>query len=333
MKSQRRPVSVILTVRNDRDGCRVTLDSLLAQVRIPEEIIVVDAGSTDGTGELLKAYAERNSHIRVVSAPGLNIAAGRNRATEEAGGEIIAATDGGCRAAPDWLERLSGPFEDEPPAEFVAGFYQVDSDSLFESVVGLATMRGQLAPVNPETFNPSGRSMAYTKDVWRRAGGWPEWIRFSEDTLFDMKLRQMGVCWKFVPDAVVRWQPRSTLRALAKQFYCYGTGRGHTQIGAPDFRYNLRNLGLLGFAVCIGFFQPLALGLAGVLALYFYVWSFHSKARAIQRRLNTWKAYPLCICVMWIVLFSNLLGYLVGSAERVRGTAKHRRRLQAYLAT
>ena len=49
MNTQPRPVSVIMTVRNDRDGCRVSLDSLLAQTRTPDEIVVVDAGSTDGT--------------------------------------------------------------------------------------------------------------------------------------------------------------------------------------------------------------------------------------------------------------------------------------------
>ena len=62
---------------------------------------------------------------KLVEAPGANIAEGRNIGIRSAIGEVIATTDGGCRVEPDWLEKLTKPFEDDPTVEFVAGFYEM----------------------------------------------------------------------------------------------------------------------------------------------------------------------------------------------------------------
>jgi glycosyltransferase involved in cell wall biosynthesis len=326
-------VSVIITVKNDADGVRMVLNSLARQTCAPAEIIVVDGGSTDGTLELLGALARERSSLRVLSQPGANIAAGRNIGTRAARGGIIATTDCGCCAAPDWLKELIHPFDVDASTDFVAGFYELDTRTLFERVVGLATMRGQLDPVREESFNPSGRSMAYRKDAWERAGGWPQWLRFSEDTLFDHKMRELRVNWRFARRAVVRWRPRSSFFALAKQFYSYGTGRGHTQIGARDFAYNLRNLLLVALTACLSVAFPWALPIPLAMILYFYVWTFHAKAAQIARHSGQPLAYPMTLAVMWVVLFSNLAGYVIGTWQRWLSRGWFRESMQAYMAT
>lgn len=388
MAATRKTVTVVMTVKNDAVGCAVTLDSLAAQARLPDEIIIVDGGSTDGTVEVIRKHAARNPRIQLIEAVGTNIAQGRNIAADAAAGEIIACTDSGCRALPDWLEKLTRPFQDDqgprgpfqtslnaryttlsttrrrtpiaspiskemghparsqapgispraisgegdPQVEFVAGFYSIDSHTLLEEVVGLATMRGQLDPVSDATFNPSARSMACTKGLWLRAGGWPEWIGFSEDTLFDHKVRRMDVGWRFAGDAVVLWRPRGSIRAIARQFYNYGTGRGHTQIDAAGYTYNLRNVALLAAVAGLCFITNWAIPALGALLLYFYVWTFHHKALRIAQRTERFIAYPLCIVVMWAVLASSLVGYLVGSWQRWRDRGRYRYRMETYLA-
>lgn len=325
-------ITVIMTVKNDARGCARTLESLASQTRRPDETVVVDGGSTDGTVGVIEQAAVRDQTLRWIEAPGTNIAQGRNLAAQSAKSEVIACIDSGCVARPDWLAKLAEPFEAQPQVEFVAGFYRVQAETLLERVVGLATMRGQLDPVDAETFNPSARSMACRKSVWSRAGGWPEWLGFSEDTLFDHKVRRMKVVWRFAADAIVEWRPRATIRAVAKQFYHYGTGRGHTQIDAPGFRYNIRNLSLMvaliGLSLVTTWAAPALLAAFG----YFYVWAFHHKAAEIARRTERAWAYPLCIGVMWVVLASNLTGYLVGSWQRWRNPDGYRGRMAAYLA-
>jgi glycosyltransferase involved in cell wall biosynthesis len=227
-------VSVIMTVKNDPDGCAETIGALLAQDRLPDEIVIADGGSEDATIGILRRLESTFSLVTVVDAPGANIARGRNIAASASCGDVLAFTDAGCLPVPSWLAELVRPIEKEH-ADFVAGAYRVVGDTLFEKVVGSATMRGQLEPVSPETFNPSARSMACTRRLWAQVAGFPEWLAYSEDTLFDHKVRASGCHWKFAPQAIVEWRPRGTLLEVGRQFFRYGTGRGHTQIGAADF--------------------------------------------------------------------------------------------------
>lgn len=311
-------VSVVITVRNDPAGIAATLESLLRQTLAPGEIVVVDGGSTDETIETLRRIARLEPRLKLIAAPGANIARGRNIGTEAAEHDVIATTDAGCTARADWLERLVRPWRDDPRTEFVAGVYTLASKSLFEQVSGLATMRGQLDPFDPSTFNPSARSMAYTRELWRRVGGWPEWTRFSEDTLFDQRVREVGAEWRFAGDAVVSWRPRATWRALARQFYAYGTGRGMTLIDASSFHYNIRNLLITGASLVPGLFDARWFGVTALLVGYFYVWTFHDRAMRIARRTGRRIAYFVTLGVMWTALFSNLAGYLAGRRQRRR---------------
>src|SRR4051812_46528895 len=107
-------VSVVVTVLNDRGAVMELLDALAAQTRLPDEVVVVDGGSSDGTLELLEA----RPGVSVLRAPGANISAGRNLGIRSAAHSRIACTDAGCRPAPGWLAALADALEE---MEFAAG--------------------------------------------------------------------------------------------------------------------------------------------------------------------------------------------------------------------
>jgi glycosyltransferase involved in cell wall biosynthesis len=325
-------VSVVITVRNDAAGCATVLETLAGQIGDGHEIIVVDGGSADGTLGVVRNVSARNPAIRFIEASGANISRGRNVGIEAARGWILVLTDCGCRPDPQWLARITQPFSEDPATEFVAGTYRIETETLLERVVGLATMRGQLEPFDARMFNPSARSMAFTRDTWRRAGGFPEWLYTAEDTLFDVKMRRMGVHWKFAGEAVVCWRPRGSIQAIAKQFYLYGRGGGHTQLSRRDNLYNLRNLGLTAGAAFAAVLQPWLAILAIGLFTYFYVYAFHAKSARIMNAVRLKRAYVLVTIVQWTVLLSDTAGYLVGTFQRLANPKRYRGQMAQYLS-
>lgn len=230
-------ISVILTVLNEGESIRGVLDSLAAQTRPPDEVVIADGGSRDNTAAILRAYAAAGRlPLRVIEAPGTNISQGRNAAIRLATGDVIAATDAGVRCAPDWLERLTLPLSPIPDGgegrmrgSIVAGFFHPDPKNVFEVAMG-ATVLPEARDVNPQTYLPSSRSVAYLKSAWEAVGGYPEWLDYCEDVIFDLKLRQKFGPFLFVPEAVVHFRPRGSLRAFARQYYFYARGDGKANL-------------------------------------------------------------------------------------------------------
>ncbi|MGB2987659.1 MAG: glycosyltransferase [Phycisphaerae bacterium] len=329
--TKHRRVSLVTTVLNAAEGCATLLESLSSQTRVPDEVIVVDGGSTDSTPEVVRQAMRRDERIRLIIRPGANIGEGRNTGIEAATGEIILNTDSGCRLDPRWVENMVRLFEQDSETEFVAGFYKIDPHTLTEAVVGTATMRGALDPVESESFNPSCRSMAFTKKLWERAGRFPDWIEI-DDTLFNLKLRRMNINRRFARDAVVYWRPRSTLAGIYRQFRFYATWRGHTQLDADGILYNFRNLAVcLILLLAAIWFPPVWVLLLGAM-VYFYVYSFHRISQRVAAKLGTWRAYPLCIVIHWGIILGGMSGYLKASYERWRDRKRYQHRMEAYLA-
>lgn len=229
-------VSVITTVKNEGEAIRLLLDSLLQQTRLPDEVVVADGGSTDQTLTIVREY-EKWLPLNVVLAPGTNISAGRNRAIAAAAGPIIAATDAGVVLSPLWLEELVRPIE-KAGAPLVAGWFEPDPYTDFEVALG-ATVLPSLGEVDPVRFLPSSRSVAFLKAAWENVEGYPEWLDYGEDLIYDMALFERYGAFAFAPRAVAYFRPRPTLRAFFRQYYHYGRGDGKANLwpGRHALRY------------------------------------------------------------------------------------------------
>jgi hypothetical protein len=111
----------------------------------------------------------------------------------------------------------------------VGGFFEAAPESLFEWALGATTLPFE-EEIDPETFMPSHRSVAFRRSVWETLGGYPEWLDYCEDLLFDMRLRAGGHRVVFEPRATVAFRPRATLKAFALQYFRYARGDGKARI-------------------------------------------------------------------------------------------------------
>lgn len=220
---QRPRVSLVLTVLNEARSLDELLDSIAAQTRAPDEVVVCDGGSRDGTVERLRE--ERRFAVTVVVSPGANISTGRNRAIAAARGPVIACTDAGVRLEPRWLERITAPWAAGDDPAVSAGFFVADPRTPFEMAMG-ATVLPAATDISPSTFLPSSRSVAFSKAAWQSVGGYPEWLDYCEDLIFDLKLRRAFGPFAFAPDAVAHFRPRGSFSSFFKQYYLYARGDG-----------------------------------------------------------------------------------------------------------
>ncbi|NJN65684.1 MAG: glycosyltransferase [Chloroflexaceae bacterium] len=216
-------VSLICTVRDEADNIAALLDSMLAQSRPPDEIVINDCGSRDATASIVQGYAARDRRIICVSG-GHNISSGRNNAIAAASGPLIACTDAGLVLDRDWLAHLIAPL-DEQRADLAGGFFRPAPRSLFELVLGATNYRHP-DEIVPERFLPFGKSMAFRKTLWEALGGFPEWASHCEDVVFDLAAERAGYRRVFVPEAQLCFRPRSSLRAFARQYFFYARGDG-----------------------------------------------------------------------------------------------------------
>lgn len=303
-------VSVIATVYNEGDNIRTLLDSLAGQTRRPDEVVVADGGSTDRTVEILHEYAGSGRlPVRVVPAPGSNISQGRNIAIAAAAGPIIAAVDAGVRLQPDWLEKLVDPIEKGSATS--AGFFLAAPQTLFETAMGAAVLPS-VEEIDPDTFLPSSRSVAFLKEAWEAAGGYPEWLDYCEDLVFDMSLVQRYGPFPFVPGAIAHFQPRGSWRSYFRQYYLYARGDGKADLWRKRhaIRYAVYLAGLpLIIWLCLAF----SMWFIGLLALggIAYVW------QPLRRLAASWG--NLSLPQKTLALLSIPLIRLVGDAAKMIG--------------
>jgi len=305
--------TLIATVRNEVGTIRDFVESLLAQSRPPDEILIVDGVSSDGTREILEDYAMRGV-LRVISQP-CNIAEGRNLGIAAATGSHLAVTDAGCQVDPDWLAQIERCFKSAGQPDVVAGNFRFETHTPFEEAVVRATFQPNRDDTETARYYPSSRSVAFSKAAWEKAGGYPEWLYAAEDTLFNIRLRQLGCRFVFCRDAIVRWRPRETWRALARQRINFSRGNARVGIGTSGYITNLRIHGQIAAALLASTIQPLfifvALALLGSHILR-HLWP----QVVATTPPSDWLMRLRVLSVMEYVRVVNLYGFLLGRYDR-----------------
>lgn len=318
-------VTVVATVFNEYGSLPGWILGLNTQTRLPDECIIVDGGSDDGTIEMLRSARLEFPH-QVIAAPNANIATGRNIAIERATGDVVAVTDAGTRAEVDWLRRLVEPFEASPEVDIVAGFFAPEAGDLWTRALGASTLPDS-REINRRAFLASSRSVAFRRQWFEAGFSYPEWLDYCEDVVFDLQLRGAGATQAMRTDATVRFRPRSGAVSFFKQYYRYARGDG--KAGLFRERHLIRYLTYLAAAIVCARKRPAELVILAICAAL-YLW------RPIQRYRRRYpeSARSPAEFGVGVVLVgyqravgdvAKMAGYPVGLVWRIRrdGTARY----------
>lgn len=216
-------ISVVITVLNEAGTITELLDSLKIQSHQPKEVIVVDAGSTDGTIDRIREWKKRNDSfsIQMTIKPGVNRSVGRNIGIERAASELIAVTDAGCVADKHWLKELVAVFHRYPETETVAGGYRLRKNSRWSPLFYF--FLGKDLSATETDYLPASRSVAFLKGAVNRVGGYPENLSTCEDLVLAQRLHDLGTM-RVAPKALVYWSPPKDLWGFAKAVLGYASG-------------------------------------------------------------------------------------------------------------
>ena len=281
-------VSLVVTVLNVEKEIEAFLESIEAQTLKPDEVVIVDGGSTDWT---LNKLVRPNLNLRVLVYGGSNRSQGRNRGIQLAKNEIVAVTDCGVFLDKNWLGEITKPFADKG-VNAVAGYYLAKADTVFQKCVApyFCVMPKEIKEREKRKgfeFLPSSRSFAFRKSIWGKVGGYPEELNFCEDLAFDQKIKEDGFKFHFAPQAIVYWPQRKTLRSVFKQFYNYATGDG--QVFFSPYQTHSVKIFLIFLrywlfltAFVFGFWLKIAWNFLAAAVVLYLIWAILKKYRYVK---------------------------------------------------
>jgi glycosyltransferase involved in cell wall biosynthesis len=306
------PVSIVATVLNEVQDIGRLVPSLLGQVPPPAEVIIVDGGSTDGTWEwlvdaarehpILQPIRDESCNLKNCSGP---VSRGRNVAITAASSQMIACADAGCTYAPDWLARITAPLA-AGSSEYALGGACLDlTDPTLWDIASAPFFGVKMSPSEPSK-SCTARSMAFTKGLWERIGGFPESVLLGDDTHFDLEARRLTRP-AFVECAKAIYRPQNTLMSACRQLARYSLSDGILEVRRTRlFRNAGRCMGEVLALLCLPW---TALPLLAVLALQAWFayrpdWRFifRSGPRAMLARLL------FSVLVPWIIAINQMRG-------------------------
>ena len=239
-------ISVILPVLNESKYLEEAVKAVLDQDFGGEiEIILAIGPSHDGTEVIAHSLAKADSRVVVVSNPTGRTAAGLNLAVAASRYSIIVRVDGHARIPRNYLS-LAFEILKETGAVNVGGIMAAEGQTVFESSVARA-MRSPLG-VGSSRFHTGGGAAsvdtvylgAFRKQALIAVGGFDERFTRAQDWELNFRLRAAGGTIYFDPRLVVTYRPRSTVKALAKQYFEYGRWRrvvSRRHEGTINYRY------------------------------------------------------------------------------------------------
>ncbi len=210
-------ISVIVPVRDGGPWFAEQLSAIASQ-QCPEpwEVVVADNGSSDGSAEVARRWAEAHSGFHVVDASARRgPSAARNAGAAAASGDKLAFCDADDVVQPGWLAGCAAALGD---ADVVAGHLDL------WSLNGGPPAPAQAASTRQLGFLPAalGANLAVRRSAFDAVGGFDEELTTGEDIDLSWRLQLAGFRFAEAPSAVVAKRDRSRFDEVFRNARTYG---------------------------------------------------------------------------------------------------------------
>lgn len=321
-------VTVIMPVRNEQAHLVGAVESILSQNYPGNLDITLAIGpSVDETDKLAKELAARYPNIKLIENPKGLTTSGLNLAIALSKGDVIIRVDAHSELAEDYIVR-GVEILAETGSVLVGGVMSAVGKTALQKAVAFGY--GSRFGLGGGRYHVGGKAgeaeSAYLgifdAKALKAAGGYDEKIIRGEDWDLAQRLKASGGKVWFSPKLVVKYWPRSNIKALAWQFYSTGVWRGDLTRRAPgkaSIRYFLPPVALL---LLVGLVGLASLGVIGELdliipiALYLLVLTFAS-ATARQLGILDRLAIFIALPVMHLSWASGFWVGLVFGARKI----------------
>lgn len=214
-------VSVIIAIYNAEKTLPRLLDSLKAQTMQEFEALLIDDGSTDGSGSVCDRYAALDSRFKAFHKPNEGIGSTRQFGIEHASGEYTIHADADDWVEPDYLERLYDKAV-ETDADMVICDFLVENGTKTvyrkEQPIALDTksvLNSLICRLNDGPCNKLLKRSVYVDNGIRYVSG----LNFGEDQLFNLQFVMTGATVTYLPVALyhcdVSSNPDSASRGIS----------------------------------------------------------------------------------------------------------------------
>jgi succinoglycan biosynthesis protein ExoA len=324
-------VSIIVPCYNEETTIGLLLEAVYAQTypRAEMEVVIADGLSSDNTRAEIAAFQRMHPDldVRVVDNNTRTIPAGLNRAIEAARGQYILRLDAHSIPYPDYVERSILALE-QGLGDNVGGVWEIRPGGKGWIAETIAAAAAHPLAVGDALYRHATRAAevdtvpfgAYRKTLIDKIGNYDENLLTNEDYEFNTRIRQAGGRLWLDPDIRSVYFARSTLRALARQYWRYGFWKWRMLRRYPKtlrWRQALPPLFVLGLltGILLALVFPILWYLVGVvIALYFSVLLFAGIQTAIRlKRTVMVPGLLLAIPVMHLAWGSGFLWSLLTS--------------------
>jgi glycosyltransferase involved in cell wall biosynthesis len=199
-------VSVVMSVYDGALHLAETMDSILSQEGVEFEVVVVNDGSSDKSGQILDEYAQRDSRVRIIHQENTGLTHALIRGCAAATGEFIARQDGGDRSLPGRLALQLNVFGNNPAVVMTScgtRFVGPDGEVLYEICQDGDELHRGLQRVEIEGLKSASHhtSVMFRRKSFETVGGYRPQFSVAQDLDLWIRLSEVGVCWA-TPDVL-----------------------------------------------------------------------------------------------------------------------------------